>query len=71
MLACKLSAIPDPSQFSTVILELSVEVHAGFLRDGSGRTVQAKGTAPIKAETDLGGLCGEFDFPCVDECFIG
>lgn len=36
-----------------MIFELSVADLAGFLLDRSGRVTQAKGAAPIKAETDL------------------
>lgn len=64
-LACKLSTISEPSQFLTVILEMSVKEHAAFLLDGKGRAVQTKGAAPRKAETDSGGLCRGFDSVCV------
>lgn len=64
ILVFKLSAIPGPSSLDS--FELSVEDHAGFSWM-AGEGMQAEGTAPLKAETDL----GEFDFPCVYKCSVG
>lgn len=65
LLTCKLSKIPDPAQFLTVIFEVSVEDYAGFLLD---RPCRRKGAAP---ETDLGEFCREFDSACIYQCYAG